>query len=66
MHELSRILTSLGVVAASTGLIVYGMAASYYNPGGFDLSLGLWLMIIGTIVSIIGWVMYRQSWVEEA
>ncbi len=64
MQELSRILTSAGLVAASVGLTIYGMAASYYNPGTYDLEIGRWLMIVGAIASVIGAVVYSRTWVE--
>lgn len=65
MQELSRIITALGVVAAATGLTIYGMGASYFDPGDFDTMVGLWMMILGTIAAIVGAILYRQSWVEE-
>ena len=65
MQEISRILTSLGAVVASSGLVVYGMGASYSSPGDFEVNLGLWMMILGVIAAIVGIVLYRQSWVEE-
>lgn len=64
MQEMSRILTSAGLVAASVGVTIYGMAASYYSPGTYDLEIGRWLMIIGTIVSVVGGVMYGKTWLE--
>ena len=64
MQEMSRILTAAGLVIASVGLTVYGMAASYYNPGTYDLELGRWMMVIGTVVSIVGVVLYRKTWAE--
>jgi hypothetical protein len=64
MLELSRIVTSAGVVAASVGLIVYGVGASYVVPNDFETSLGIWLMVIGTIVTVIGAIAYNRSWVE--
>lgn len=64
MQELSRILTSAGIVAASVGVTVYGMAASYYNPGTYDLEIGRWMMILGTIATVIGAVLYGRTWLE--
>lgn len=64
MQEMSRILTAAGLVVASVGLTVYGMAASYHNPGTYDLELGRWMMVIGVIASVVGIVGYRRSWVE--
>lgn len=65
MLEISRIVTSLGAVVASSGLIIYGIGASYVDPGDFATAFGLWSMILGTIAAIIGLVLYRQSYVEE-
>ena len=65
MQELSRIITAAGAVAASTGLTIYGMGASYVEPGDFELTLGLWMMILGVIATVAGLVMYNRSWVEE-
>ncbi len=64
MQELSRILTSAGLVIASVGLTVYGMAASYHNPGTYDLELGRWMMVAGVIATIVGVIGYRRTWVE--
>jgi hypothetical protein len=59
--EASRILTSAGLVAASTGLVVYAMGAAFVDPQSFEMNLGLFLMIAGTIGTVIGIVMYRQQ-----
>lgn len=65
MQEFSRILTALGAVVASSGLIIYGVGASFVTPGDFETSVGLWMMILGVIATVIGWLMYHRSWVEE-
>lgn len=65
MLELSRILIAGGSVAASCGLIIYGMGASYWQPRSLELTSGLWLMIIGTIVTIVGGFMFRQAIADE-
>jgi ABC-type phosphate transport system permease subunit len=65
LQEVSRIVTALGAVAASTGLIIYGIGASYWQPGAMEVTLGLWMMILGTIVTIVGAVIYRRTWLEE-
>jgi hypothetical protein len=62
--EVSRILTSAGLVAAATGLVVYAMGAAYVDPRSFELNLGIGLMVVGTIATIIGIVMYRQQSVD--
>lgn len=64
MLEASRILTSIGLVAASTGLVVYGMGAAYADPRSFELNLGLILMIGGVIATVVGIVVYRQQSVD--
>jgi hypothetical protein len=66
MQEISRIITSIGAVVASTGLVVYGMGVSYVEAdGAMEVTLGLWMMILGVIASVVGLVLYRQSWQEE-
>lgn len=65
MHEIARIVTSLGAVVASSGLIIYGLGASYVTPDNFEMTLGLWMMILGVIATIVGVVLYRQTWAEE-
>jgi len=59
--EFSRILTAAAVVIASVGLLVYAMGASYYNPGSFEMNLGLVMMIGGVIGSVVGIIIYRQT-----
>jgi hypothetical protein len=64
MQELSRIVTSTGAVAASVGLVVYGMGTSYHEPGDMEMTLGIWLMVLGAIATIGGLVAYNRSWSE--
>ena len=64
MLEVGRILTSAGLVAASTGLVVYAMGAAFVDPQSFEMNLGLALMVIGTLATIIGVVVYRQQSVD--
>lgn len=65
MAELSRILTAGGLVAASTGLVVYGMGASFAEPRDFELTIGLWAMILGLIAAIVGIVISKRIPEEE-
>lgn len=65
MAEISRILTAGGLVAASTGLVVYGMGASFAEPRDFELTVGLWLMIVGAIVALVGIVMSKRIAEED-
>lgn len=61
MLQLSRILTAAGLVAASTGLTLYGVVESQWETNKTESNLSLILTIAGVIVSIIGIVMYRQT-----
>lgn len=63
MAEISRILTAGGLVTASSGLIVYGIGASFVEPNDFELTIGLWAMILGSIATVIGIVISKR--VEE-
>lgn len=65
MLEIGRVVASLGAVTASSGLIIYGIAVSYLEPNDFQSDVGIWLMIIGTIATIGGLVLYRQHFAEE-
>lgn len=60
MAEASRILTASGLVAASVGLTVYGIGASFVEPAGFQTSTGMILMIVGVIAAVAGIVMSKQ------
>jgi hypothetical protein len=61
MLQLSRILTSAGLVAASVGLILYGLLESQFETNKTQSDLMVVLMVAGVIVSIVGIVMYRQT-----
>jgi drug/metabolite transporter (DMT)-like permease len=65
MAEISRILTAGGLVASSTGLVIYGMGASFASPRDFELTVGLWLMIIGAVVATIGIVLSKRVAEED-
>jgi len=68
---LARILASVGFPVAAVGLTILGMATSASVPaehrvewGFIDMTqfdLGLWLIIGGLIVGIIGVIMYRAA-----
>jgi uncharacterized membrane protein YfcA len=60
MAEASRILTALGLVAASTGLTVYGIGVAFVETGEFEANLGLILMIAGVIAAAVGVVMSKR------
>ena len=61
MAEIARILTALGAVAATVGLVVYGMGRAYVREGDFEITIGLWLMVIGTIATIVGLVLHNRT-----
>lgn len=65
MAEISRILTAGGLVVASTGLVVYGMGASFAEPRDFELTIGLWAMILGVLAATIGIVMSKRIVEDE-
>jgi hypothetical protein len=60
MAEVSRILTALGLVVASTGLIVYGIATAFYETAEGQMNLGLLLMVAGVIATVIGVAMSKR------
>jgi uncharacterized membrane protein YfcA len=63
--EISRILTAAGLVAASVGLVVFGMGAAYAEPRDFEMNLGILLMVAGVIGSIVGILLYRQYSIDD-
>ena len=64
MLELGRILTAGGVVAAATGLILYGIVESQWETNATQSNISLALMIVGVIVGIIGVSLYRKTSVD--
>lgn len=60
MAEASRILTALGLVAASLGLTIYGIGAAFVEPASFQMNTGLILMVGGVIATVVGVVMSKQ------
>jgi uncharacterized membrane protein YfcA len=63
--EVSRILTALGLVAASLGLTIYGIGIAFVEPGGYQVTTGLVMMIGGAIATVVGIVMSKQIPEEE-
>ncbi len=61
MAEIGRILTALGSVTATVGLVVYGMGRSFVRDGDFEITIGLWLMAIGVIATVIGLVLHNRT-----
>lgn len=53
-------MTAAGVVAASVGFTVYGLATSFYETPGNQEMLGMILMIVGVVVAAAGIVMSKQ------
>ena len=64
MLEVSRILTAAGLVAASTGLVVYAMGAAFVDPRSYEMNIGIVLMIAGVIATVIGVGLYRKESVD--
>jgi len=62
--EVSRILTAAGLVAASTGLVVYAMGAAFVDPRSYEMNIGIVLMIAGVIATVIGVGLYRKESVD--
>jgi len=65
MAEISRILTAGGLVAGSTGLVVYAMGAAFVEPRDFELTVGMILMVAGVIATVIGIGMSKRVQEEE-
>ena len=61
MAELSRILISIGAVAAWTGVILFGMGTAELIPGADLMNKGLIGTIGGLIVLVVGMVLYRAT-----
>jgi hypothetical protein len=61
---ISRLVLSIGAVAASVGLTVYGMGTSYSPHNDDYKTRGLILMIGGVVAMLVGIGWYRKT--EEA
>lgn len=61
---ISRLVLSIGAVAASVGLLLIGMATSYSPQDDGMMSLGFVFMIAGSVATVIGIAWYRKT--EEA
>jgi hypothetical protein len=57
----ARLLVAIGSVAASVGLVVFGMGTSFVSSDDSLINLGLILMIGGVIATVIGAVIYRMT-----
>ena len=60
MAEASRILTALGLVAASVGLTIYGIGAAFVEPESFQMNTGMLLMVAVVIATVVGIVMSKR------
>lgn len=60
---IARLLASIGFPVAAVGLVVFGMATSESVRNDSQANLGLYLLVGGLIVGVIGVFMYRA---EEA
>ena len=59
--ELSRILISLGAVAAWTGIIILGMGMSELVASADLVSKGQIVTVAGLIAFVVGLLMYRVT-----
>lgn len=59
--EVSRWVIALGSVAAGVGLVVLGMGTAYAQPDDGQITLGLVLMIGGSLAAIVAGLVYRNS-----
>lgn len=58
--EASRILTALGLVAASVGLTIYGIGAAFVEPASFQMNTGIILMVVGVVAAVVGIAMSKR------
>ncbi len=58
---IARLLVSLGSVAASVGLVVFGMGTSFVASDDSLINLGLGLMIGGGVATVVGIGWYRAT-----
>lgn len=61
VNELSRWMVAFGIVFAAVGLVFLGMGLSFVRPESSEITLGWWLMIGGSIVALLGWVLFRRT-----
>ncbi len=60
MAEASRILTALGLVAASVGLTVYGIGTAFIEPESFQMNTVILLMFVGVAAAVVGILMSKR------
>jgi hypothetical protein len=54
VREIPRILASLGASVAPVGLVIYAMGIAYRERRDADVTLGIWLMVIGLLALVVG------------
>jgi hypothetical protein len=57
----ARLLASFGAVAASVGLVVFGMGTAFVEPDDSLKNLGYILMVGGVIATVVGGLIYRAT-----
>jgi hypothetical protein len=57
---LAIILVMIGSVGASSGLMLWGTAMTMNDGHDLMYGLGVWSMIIGAVLTVVGGVMYRS------
>ena len=58
---LPRILTSFGLVGASTGFMFLGIGQAVSGDLDWMVNSGIVLMVVGLIAALIGGIMYRST-----
>jgi hypothetical protein len=61
MHEVSRWMVALGSVFATVGFVFLGVGTSFVRPQESDITVGWILMIGGSVVGLLGWVLFRRT-----
>ena len=61
MNEISRWMVAFGTVFASVGFVFLGMGLAFVQPQSREITVGWVLMVGGTVVALVGWVLFRRT-----
>lgn len=61
MNNIARWMVALGVAIAAVGFVFLGIGLSFVQPEGSDITLGWGLMAGGTVVALLGWVLFKRT-----